>query len=104
MTLAWSTNAAERLVYREFERPGVLETEEEAGEGGGEGGEEGGTGAPQNTTRPRVKGEAREGQVAGSHNRQLERHRTDRITRTNGSAATEKANARKYAGAMSREV
>ena len=63
MTLAWTTNAAERLVYREFERPGVLETEEETGEGGGEGGEEGGTGAPVNTVRPRVKGEAREGQV-----------------------------------------
>jgi alpha-tubulin suppressor-like RCC1 family protein len=61
LKLEWASNNAERLVYREFERPGVTETEEEAGEPGG--GEEGGTGSPQNTTRPRVKGEAREGQT-----------------------------------------
>ena len=60
MTLVWTTNAAERLLYREFERPGLLETEEEAGEGGGG---EGGPGPPHNTTRPRIKGEAREGQA-----------------------------------------
>jgi alpha-tubulin suppressor-like RCC1 family protein len=64
LDLTWSSEDADRIVDRVFERPAASEAEEEGGEAeesvaaavGGE------AGAPQNTTRPRITGEAREGQ------------------------------------------
>jgi alpha-tubulin suppressor-like RCC1 family protein len=60
LDLAWTSDGAERIVDRVFERPGANETEEEIGEPEEPGSPESGT--LQNTTRPRIKGEARENQ------------------------------------------
>jgi alpha-tubulin suppressor-like RCC1 family protein len=60
LQLGWA-GTGERVVDRVFERPGVDETEEEAGEAeAGSTGSE--AGALQNATRPKIIGEPREGQ------------------------------------------
>ncbi len=65
LKVTWRADDAEKELYRMFERPGADEGEEESeeGEGSGSAGGGGEEGAPKNLTRPRVRGEAREGQT-----------------------------------------
>jgi len=61
LKVAWTSDEAEREVYRVFERPGANEAEGESDEAEGMPGSE--EGPPRDTTRPRIKGEARDGQA-----------------------------------------
>jgi alpha-tubulin suppressor-like RCC1 family protein len=67
LDLTWTSDGAARIVDRVFERPAANEAEEESEEPavsamGSE------SGALQNTTRPRIKGEARENQQLSATN------------------------------------
>ncbi len=64
LDLNWTSAGAGRIVDRTFSRPAATETEEEPEEAeeAGTGSAGGGVGALQNTTRPRIRGEARENQ------------------------------------------
>jgi alpha-tubulin suppressor-like RCC1 family protein len=70
LDLAWTSENADRIVYRVFERPAANEAEEETEEteepgASATGGE---VGTLHNTTRPRIKGEARENQQLNGTN------------------------------------
>ncbi len=70
LDLAWSSGNADRIIDRVFERPAAGEAEEETGETEepGASATAGEAGALQNTTRPRIKGEARENQLLSGTN------------------------------------